>query len=161
MAGLKGRSGPPRNLNAARHGLTTWLRRRALPLDRQHVAKLVTDYEESLVLCKGGSASVSEVERALISNAGLARGAILLVLEESAKRGFTRQIEGGSWDLSAGFARLLGFLGAERAALIALGLERRPRSVPDLNEYLRQRAAEHAATEEPQDSTGGANEQQG
>jgi len=32
MAGVKGRSGPSNNLNGAKHGLGSWLRRRALPL---------------------------------------------------------------------------------------------------------------------------------
>ena len=153
MAGLKGRSGPPRNLNAAKHGLTTWLRRRALPLNRQHVGKMVGDYEESLIRCKGGSESISEVELALVRNAGLARGACLLVLEESAARGLTRQTEGGSWDLSPGFGRLLGFLGAERQALVALGMERRARDVESLADILATSSKDQAVARAPAGST--------
>ncbi len=126
--GVKGRSGPPRNLNAARHGLQSWLKRRALPLNKQHVANFVAKYEDGLMTCKGGPENVSEVESALIRNAGRAFGAQMLVLEEAATRGFVRPLD-GTWDLSPGFSRLIGFLNAERSALATLGLDRRAKEI--------------------------------
>jgi len=134
--GLKGKSGPPGNMHASRHGLQSWLKRRALPLNKQHVANFVTAYENGLMACKGGPENVSEVETALIRNAGRAFGAQMLVLEEAAARGFVRPVD-GSWDLSPGFARLIGFLNAERSALATLGLSRRSKDVtPSLQDLL-------------------------
>jgi len=37
-----------------------------------------------------------------------------------------------TWDLSPDFARVAGFLSTERMALVALGLDRRARNIPDL-----------------------------
>lgn len=124
------RGGQPKNLNAARHGLTAWLKRRALPKDKEHIGPLVQEYRKGLLTCKGGEDEASEVEVALVENAARAFGACLLVLEEAAARGAVRVVD-GSWDLSPGFARLVGFLNAERQALGLLGPERRAKPVPD------------------------------
>ncbi len=43
--------------------------------------------------------------------------------------------EDGSWDLQPGAQRLTPFLSAQRAALLALGLERRAKPV-DLKAYI-------------------------
>ena len=118
-------------MHAAKHGLSSWLKRRALPLDKQHVARFVQDYRVGLLTCKGGDAEATEVEKALIENAARAFGACLLILEEAKTRGMVQQMD-TTWDLSPGFARLAGFLSTERMALVALGLERRARNIPDL-----------------------------
>ncbi len=128
MSGKPGKSGPPQNLNAARHGLTSWLKRRALPRQKQHIVKLVQEYRDGLLTCKGGPGTATEVEIAVIENASRAYGACLLVLEEAAVRGLVRQVD-GTWDLTPGFARLAAFLNCERQALLGLGLARRPREV--------------------------------
>lgn len=128
MGGKRGRSGPPNNLNAAKHGLTAWLKRRALPAHKRHVGILVDTYRQGLLSCKGGEEAVTEVESALVQNAATAYGAILLVMEEAKARGMVRVVD-GSWDLSPGFSRLVGFLGAERQALLAIGVSRRPREI--------------------------------
>ncbi len=140
--GQPGRSGPPGNLNAARHGLKSWLRRRALPLNKRHVATFVTRYEDGLTACKGGPEHVSEVQTALIRNAGRSLGAQMLILEEAASKGFVRPVD-GTWDLSPGFSRLIGFLNAERQALAVLGVSRESRPVgPDLTTLLAEAAAD-------------------
>ena len=131
MSGKAGKSGPPGNLNASRHGLTTWLKRRALPPDKAHLAPFIQSFREGLLTCKGGEDQATEVEVGLIDNATRAHGACLLILEEAATRGWVRQIS-DTWDLSPGLARLAVFLNAERQALIALGLERRAKDLPDL-----------------------------
>ena len=141
MAGRKGRSGPPKNLNAAKHGLTAWLKRRALPRQKQHVSKLVQEYRTGLLVCKGGAGIASEVEVAVIDNAARAFGACLLILEEAATRGLVCQVN-GTWDLTPGLSRLAAFLGAERQALATLGLGRRARDVTDLDALLAQAAAD-------------------
>ena len=122
-------------MHAAKHGLSSWLKRRALPLDKQHVARFVQDYRVGLLTCKGGDAGATEVEKALIENAARAFGACLLILEEAKTRGMVRQM-GKTWDLSPGFARLAGFLSAERMTLGILGVTRKPRAVTDLREFL-------------------------
>lgn len=139
VAGRKGRSGPPGNLNASKHGLTTWLRRRALPKQKQHIVKLVQDYAGGLLSCKGGAKGATEVEAAVIENAARAYGASLLVLEEAAVRGLVREAN-GTWDLTPGFMRLVGFLNAERMSLLGLGLSRRAKNVSDLNTLLAEAA---------------------
>jgi hypothetical protein len=136
-------------MNAARSGVTSWLKRRALPGNRQHVAIMVTDYEAGLVTCKGGKDDTTEVEMALIRNAGLARGACLLILEEAATRGLVHLKNDLGWDLHPGLARLVQFLGAERQALVALGLERREQNVGTLDEYLKGLADAPAPPPEP------------
>ena len=138
--GLKGRSGPPGNMHGARHGLTSWLMRRALPLHKAHVGRFVAEYKANLLACKGGPAAATEVEQALIENASRAFGACMLVLEEAATRGLVRPVD-GSWDLSPGFSRLVAFLNSERMALAALGVGRRSRDVtPSLDDLLRDAA---------------------
>ncbi len=144
MGGVRGKSGPPGNLNASKHGLTTWLRRRALPKQKQHVAKLVEEYRLGLLACKGGLGTVTEMEQALIENAAKSFGACLLILEEAATKGLTRKVD-GSWDLSPGFARLAAFLAAERMALATLGLGRRAKDVTTLDELLADAADEEPA----------------
>ena len=89
------------------------------------------DYTAGLLRCKGGAEAATEIETALIENAGRAFGACLLILEEAAVRGLVRQID-ATWDLAPGLSRLVGFLGGERQALVALGLERRERDALDL-----------------------------
>lgn len=128
MGGVRGRSGPPGNLNASKHGLTTWLRRRALPRAKRHVVRLVEEYRGGLLACKGGAGTASEVEIALINNSARAFGACLLILEEAKARGLVRKLD-GSWDLAPGMSRLIGFLNSERMALATLGLARRAKAL--------------------------------
>lgn len=139
MAGKPGRSGPPKNLNASRHGLTAWLSRRALPREKRHLRKLIEDFRAGLTTCKGGAQSITEVEAALIENAARAYGACLLIFEEAAQKGLVRELD-GTWDLSPGFSRLIGFLSAERAALLGLGVGRRQKDVKDLHTLLAEAA---------------------
>lgn len=139
MAGKKGKSGPPGNLNSAKHGLTAWLSRRALPRQKQHIGKLIESYRTGLTACKGGAQGVTEVEAALIENAARAYGACLLIFEEGAQKGLVREVD-GTWDLTPGFSRLIGFLGAERGALLGLGVGRRQKDVKDLHALLTEAA---------------------
>ena len=144
MAGKPGRSGPPGNLHAAKSGLQSWLKRRALPQQKQHVAKLVETYRDGLIACKGGPGVVTVIELAMIENAARAYGAVLLILEESASRGLVRTTN-DSWDLMPGLARLQGFLSVEQRALSILGLQRRAKDAGSLDALLNEAVsdAEH------------------
>lgn len=137
--GVKGRSGPPGNLNAAKHGITTWLRRRALPREKQHIVKMVEIYKQAIITAKGGPEAITEVEMALVENAAIARGVILLALEEAKARGLVK-VSDGSWDFAPGVNRLGTFLNAERSALALLGLGRRQKLVPSIVDLMKQEA---------------------
>ncbi len=141
MAGVKGRSGPPGNLNGATSGIEVWLKRRMLPVHKRHIGAFIQTYRAGLLACKGGDAGATEVETGLIDNAARAYGACLLILEEAANKGLVRDV-GGTWDLTPGFARITQFLAAERLALVALGLERRARDVPSARDLLTGRVAD-------------------
>ena len=122
-------------MNAAKSGLQSWMKRRALPLNKQHVGGLVEAYGEGLIACKGGRGVITEVTMAAIENAKMAKGAALLVMEEAKARGFVREVE-SSWDLAPGFAKLMGFLNCERQALALIGLGRIAKDVGSLYELL-------------------------
>lgn len=140
MAGRKGRSGPPGNLNAARNGFQTWRRRRALPVEKGHVTKLVDAEEQDLVSHVGGERSMTAVERAIIHDNGMALGLILLALEEARARGCIVLTPTG-WDLQPGLQRIKGLLDTRRQNLQVLGVKRREKDV-SLSALLAQAAAD-------------------
>jgi hypothetical protein len=126
-------------MHASKHGLQSWMKRRALPRQKQHIGKLIESYRAGLTACKGGVQGVTEDEAALIENAARAYGACLLIFEEGAQKGLVREVD-GTWDLTPGFSRLIGFLSAERAALLGLGVGRRQKDVKDLHTLLTEAA---------------------
>ncbi len=134
MAGKKGRSGPPPgNLNAAKSVLPALTRLRQgkpLPPGMGRVLALANRETEELVTDKGGWGNMSGAERLMLSNWKSARKAELLIWRELLERGAELVKEDGSWDLQPG---------AQRAALLALGLTRTERPV-DLREYFATRA---------------------
>ena len=67
-----------------------------------------------------------------------ARQGELLIWAEVIERNAIQVDESGAWDLQPGLQRLAPFLAAQHRALVALGLERRQRSVSDLQTYLRE-----------------------
>lgn len=111
--------GTPGNLNAVRNPWTSYWRRRALRPDDRWVLRLVEDYVPSLVADKGGDTEVSFGQRKVMELAGVARVCWALAM-------------------AAGNLEMVArFVGAERAALADLGLERRQRHVDPL-ERVRQ-----------------------
>ncbi len=78
---------------------------------------------------------MTETETLMAQNAQTARGAVMLILAEAARSGFTRQVE-GTWDLAPGAKELAKFLTAERGALQAIGLDRRTQPTQTLEGYL-------------------------
>lgn len=139
MAGKKGRSGPPGNLNSVKNGRATWLRRRMLPAHLGHVVAIVSDEEQALIQHLGGDENATEPERALLRDAGKALGLILLAFEEARSRGCIVVGVNGTWDLAPGLQRVKGLIDTRRQSLLALGLARRAKPVPNLADYIAQK----------------------
>jgi hypothetical protein len=86
-------------------------------------------------------ANPTETESRMIEIAQTARGASMLILSEAVRSGFIQKVD-GSWNLSRGAKELARFLSIERATLQALGLERRAKPVPALQDYMQQQKAD-------------------
>lgn len=132
MAGRKGRSGPPGNLNNSKRPWNTFFRRKAVSQKNRWILRVLEGYAAGLASDKPG---LSEAERRLIELAQMSRGASMLILAEASTSGFIVK-ENGSWDLAPGAKDLPRFLAIERQALQTLGLERRAKPVTLLSEYL-------------------------
>lgn len=136
MAGKPGRSGPPLNLNNARHPWRSFWRRRALKPTHRWVLPVIEEYAGTLLREK---ADPTQGELRTIEVAQIARGCSMLILAECASAGLIQQTAEG-WDLSPGAKELGKFLNIELKALSMLGLERRAKQVPSLADYLSARA---------------------
>ena len=121
MAGRKGKSGPPGNLNRSVHPWRSFWRRRALRASDRWILTTLEGYSAGLASDKP---DLSEAEKRMIELAQIARGATMLVLAETAQSGFTYK-DDGTWDLAPGAKELAKFLSIERACLQTLGLHRR------------------------------------
>jgi hypothetical protein len=143
MAGKRGKSGPPGNLNSTRHPWRTFWRRRALRPEDRWILPVLEGYTAAL---ESDKPDMTETERLMAQNAQTARGAVMLILAEVSRSGFITRRD-GSWDVTPGAKELAKFLGAERGALQAIGLERRARPTPSLQDYLD--TAYRADEEEP------------
>ena len=132
MPGVKGRSGPPGNLNNSKRPWRTFWRRRALRPEDRWILPTLERYPLGLLSDKPDA---SEAEKRCIEVAQIARGASMLILAEAARSGFIVKV-GDTWNLSPGAKDLPRFLSIERQALQTLGLERKARTVPLLTEYI-------------------------
>lgn len=132
MAGKKGRSGPPGNLNNVRYAHRAWWRRKALRKEDKWIVPTIERYIQGL---RSDKPDASETEQRLMEVSQIARGASMLILAEAARNGFIVK-QGDSWDLSPGAKDLPKFLSIERQALQTLGLERRAKSIPVLADYI-------------------------
>jgi len=149
MAGKKGRSGPPGNLNNVRRPWDVFWNRRALRSSDRWLLPLLEDYADGLTQHLGGDGNISEVERRLVELGRMARGCALLILHDAARYGRVRTVtEGGcqSWALAPGYAELPRFLSLERQVLNTLGLEKRLPKEIDLRGYLAQRTETQASS---------------
>lgn len=137
MAGKKGRSGPPGNLNGSRLPWRSFWRRRALQASDRWILPTLESYASGLASDKPG---LTEAEARLIEIGQIARGASMLILAEAARSGFIVK-EDGSWNLAPGAMELAKFLSIERATLQTLGLGRRVKPIGgSLSELLRKEA---------------------
>lgn len=134
MAGVKGKSGPPRNTNAAKEKnayKTLWRRNMVseannwvvLPIER-YVSALISDKPDA-----------TAGQRHVIQVAATAQGCILLILAELKRVGFTTQVEGLT-ELTPAARELPRFLGIELSALKTLGLGRHAKPTESLQGYL-------------------------
>lgn len=121
MAGKPGRSGPPLNLNNSRYPWRSFWRRRALRREDKWVLPVLEGYAAGLARDKP---NLTEAGMRVIELAQTARGAIVMILVETARSGFVVK-ENGSWNLAPGARELVRFLSIERACLQTLGLETR------------------------------------
>jgi hypothetical protein len=128
MAGRKGRSGPPGNLNGTRHPWAVFWRRRALRPEDRWILPVLEGYARSLGSDKP---NMSEGERRMAEIAREARGARMLIWAEVGSDGHTTD------ERVALLTELPTFMSAEIRALLALGLERRAEKVADLDTYLK------------------------
>lgn len=145
MAGQKGRSGPPGNLNATRHPHNVFWRRRALRSKDRWVASEVTNYRDGLLRDRPDP---TEAERRAVELASEAKACRLLIWQALREIGFTEQGNEGLRLVPAAEA-LPKFIGAELGALKLLGLERRAKQVPNLDAYLEARTSEESDGEHP------------
>lgn len=125
MAGKKGRSGPPGNLNGASYSWRSFWRRKAVKPSHRWVLPFVDAYAETLAAEKP---DLTEAERRVLEIAQISRGCSMLILAECASVGLIRKLD-DSWDLSPGAKELGKYLGVELKALMALGLERRVKPI--------------------------------
>ncbi len=143
MADSRGKGGAPHgNLNAAKNVLSAVARLgrgKPLPPELNRVTMMANQEASELISDKGGWDNMSGAERLMLSNWKSARKAELLIWSELLERGPVQVKQDGSWDLQPGAQRLAPFLSAQRAALLALGLERREKAL-DLKAYIAGRA---------------------
>lgn len=134
------RGGQLGNLNATKHPWRTFWRRRALQPENRWIVPVLESYAEQIAADKGGEDAITAGEKRVLEIAQTARGAAMLIMAEAGRSGFTQTTEKG-WDLHPGVKELSRFLGLERQALGDLGLGRRAKDVPNLQEYLDKKRA--------------------
>jgi hypothetical protein len=132
MAGVRGKSGPPGNLNNCRRPWQAFWRRRALRAEDKWIVPTLETYASGL---ESDKPNATEGELRIIEIAQTARGATMLILAEAARSGFIEKRD-GSWDLAPGAQALAKFLSIERQALQTLGLNRRAKPAGSLQDLL-------------------------
>lgn len=134
MAGQKGRSGPPRNMNASKYGWRALWRRAMVRPEDAWVRRPMNEYVAGLLGDKPGA---SAAEASAIEIAATSKGCALLILNALKEHGVT-QVVNGMLELSPAAKELKGFLSIELQALRTIGMERRARPVNTLAELLSQ-----------------------
>lgn len=140
---IKRRAGGQRgNMNAAKTIIPALKRLRKgqpLPEYLERITALADMESEGLIGDLGGLENMTTGQQLMLANWKSARSAELLIWNALLTTGSPIEInkDQKTWDLQPGLQRLSGFLGQQRAALLALGLERRARNITPLGEYLK------------------------
>jgi hypothetical protein len=133
MPGVKGRSGPPGNLNGAKYLWSSFWSRKALRQADKWIQPFLKRYMDDAVADAGGLDNISSGQLATLEVAQVARGCVMLILGEIKAKGYLVETLGG-WDLAPGMKELPRFLALELTARRTVGLERqvKARSINDL-----------------------------
>ncbi len=148
--GKPGRSGPPGNMNNARHPWRVFWKRRALRPEDRWVMRLVENYEESIEEDRGRDLSFAEAR--VVEIAKTARVCQLLALAAFAENGImlesvttTNSPQHGETVTRKGdvlhpaYKELSKFMKAELDALKSIGLEKADSEPLSLTDYVEQR----------------------
>jgi hypothetical protein len=88
MAGKKGRSGPPGNLNNVQHPWRSFWTRKALRQEDKWILPFLCRYIDEAIEDAGGD-DISSGKQRTLEIAQLARGCAMLILKEVKEKGFT------------------------------------------------------------------------
>lgn len=142
MGGRKGKSGPPRNTNAAKYGWRVLWRRALLREQDRWVQRPIEQYIGALLTDKP---CATAGEHSCVEIAATAKGCCLLILNELKQSGFTYR-PNGTVELTPAARELSRFLTIELNALRTIGLERRPKPVGGTLAELLEENRGHAST---------------
>jgi hypothetical protein len=134
MAGKKGRSGPPGNLNNVQHPWRSFWARKALRQEDKWILPFLRHYLDEAIEDAGGD-DISSGKQRTLEIAQLARGCAMLILKEVKEKGFTITTPDG-WEMHPGLKELSRFLDLELKARRNVGLERVKRAPKSLNDIL-------------------------
>ena len=108
MAGKKGRSGPPGNLNNVQHPWRSFWTRRALRHQDKWIVPFLHRYADELIADAGGD-DISSGKKHVIEVAQTVRGCSMLVLKELKEKGIVITTPNG-WGMHPGLKELSRFL---------------------------------------------------
>jgi hypothetical protein len=134
MAGKKGRSGPPGNLNNVHNPWRSFWARKALRQEDKWILPALRRYIDEAIEDAGGD-DISSGKKRTLEIAQIARGCSMLILKEVKEKGFTITTPDG-WDMHPGLKELSRFLTLELTARRNVGLERIKRQPKSLNDIL-------------------------
>ena len=133
MAGKKGRSGPPGNMNNVQNPWRSFWARKALRQQDKWILPALRHYLDEAIEDAGGN-DISSGKKRTLEIAQMARGCAMLILKEVGDKGFVITTPDG-WDMHPGLKELSRFLALELKARQNVGLERikqAPLSVADI-----------------------------
>jgi len=145
MSGRKGRSGPPKNCNATRHPYRTYLKRQVVPKQYHTILRLGEDCERKI---RSDLPEMSGKEELLTEGIKILWTCGLLGLAEAKEKGFITTKADGAWDFQDGMKSAGSFIDKAIKGLVALGLERRVKSLPSLSDYLQGKTTHEQKQEE-------------
>lgn len=145
MSGRKGRSGPPRNLNAVKHPWRAlWRRGLIRPQDRW-VERPIADVMQAFA---SDLPDLTAREREVIETVACAKGCELLIRHALQQTGMADVID-GRVHIAEAHEALCRFMKLKLDALRLLPAGRRAKITKSLHEYLREQGRHEPTTHEP------------